>query len=462
MQCSLPLHFCEKCFPRRCFLNYFEAISYIKNIERAGSDYGVERMRLLLDLLGSPDRDMKIIHVAGTNGKGSVCAYLTSVLCEAGYRVGTYNSPSVFCYNERWCIDKAPLADGLVAKYLTEVKDCIDGENERRKKLDALSDEPLYQGALNPTAFEIETAVAMLAFKDCDVAVLETGLGGRWDATNAVLNKELAIITPIGLDHCALLGDTIGQIAEEKAAIIRDDCVTCMQPYEAMSSILNPYRIEDGKRINIKANVTVCAQAEPVLHSLNGQSFLYDGEKYEIPLLGEHQLQNASIAICAVKRLREKGFEISENALKNGLKKTVWHARLEVVKNAEKDFNIVVPQGKILVFDGAHNPHGALALANALKDYFANKKIHIVLGMLADKDVDGVVDILAPLAKEVTAVTPHSPRALDKSELKQKVQRHTCCGVAENTRFAVQAALDGDCDVAVLCGSLTHFADLKA
>ena len=427
---------------------YSEAIDYIRNIERGGSDYGIERMRELLDLLGSPDESLKFVHIAGTNGKGSVCAYLTSILKESGYRVGTYNSPSVFKYNERWSIDGQMLSDELVAKYLTEVREVVERENARRR--------------FCPTAFEIETAVAMLAFLEqgCDIAVLETGLGGRWDATNAIRKKELAVITPIGLDHCALLGNTLREIASEKAAIIKDTAVTCEQCDEVMREISNPYHIVDGRRVEVSADVKLCHTPKLISHDVNGQKFEYGGGVYEISMLGEHQLQNASIAICAVEELRKKGWNIPESALAQGLKNTVWHARLEVVKNAQTKFNISVPHGKTLVFDGAHNPHGATALAKAIEDYFKNERIHLVVGMLADKDVDGVVELLAPLASRVTTVTPPSPRALDKDKLKEKFASYVECDSCDTIRGAVQNALDGDCTVAVLCGSLTLFGAL--
>lgn len=225
---------------------YQEAIEYIKNIERSGSDYGIERMRELLDLLDAPDKHLKFVHIAGTNGKGSVSAYLTSVLKEAGYKVGTYNSPSVFCYNERWLINGNPLSNEDVAKYLTAVRECIESEQILRNAF-GISE-------FKPTAFEIETAVAMLAFfdKECDVCVLETGLGGRWDATNAIEDKVLSIITPIGLDHCALLGNTLGEIASEKAAIIKDEVVTCNQPPEVMEQLKRPFALKDGKKSTAK------------------------------------------------------------------------------------------------------------------------------------------------------------------------------------------------------------------
>lgn len=436
---------------------YQEAIDYIKNIERSGSDYGIERMRELLDLLGAPDRHLKFVHIAGTNGKGSVSAYLTSILKEAGYKVGTYNSPSVFCYNERWLINGQPLSDDDVAKYLTVVKECIQSEQILRQAFDI--------GEFKPTAFEQETAVAMLAFfdKECDICVLETGLGGRWDATNAIDDKVLSIVTPIGLDHCALLGNTLGEIASEKAAIIKDEVVTCNQPPEVMEQLRRPFSIKDGKKEYRKATVVVCKQPQFLHGDICGQTFLYDGKKYEISMLGQHQLVNASIAICAVGKLRKKHFSIDDNALEKGLKNTVWKARLQVVKNAKEEFNITIPQDKVLVFDGSHNPQGAMALANAIKELFENKRIHLVLGILKDKDVQGICDTLVPLASKVTCITPPSPRAMKKEEL-QKIVAPLCrgdCDTNDSIKDAVQSSLLGDCDATILCGSLTLFAGLK-
>mgnify|MGYP004650608417 FL=1 len=436
---------------------YQEAIDYIKNIERSGSDYGIERMRELLDLLGAPDRHLKFVHIAGTNGKGSVSAYLTSILKEAGYKVGTYNSPSVFCYNERWLINGQPLSDYDVAKYLTVVKECIQSEQILRQAFDI--------GEFKPTAFEQETAVAMLAFfdKECDICVLETGLGGRWDATNAIDDKVLSIVTPIGLDHCALLGNTLGEIASEKAAIIKDEVVTCNQPPEVMEQLRRPFSIKDGKKEYRKATVVVCKQPQFLQGDICGQTFLYDGKKYEISMLGQHQLVNASIAICAVGELRKKHFSIDDNALEKGLKNTVWKARLQVVKNAKKEFNITIPPDKVLVFDGSHNPQGAMTLANAIKELFENKRIHLVLGILKDKDVQGICDTLVPLASKVTCITPPSPRAMKKEEL-QKIVAPLCrgdCDTDDSIKDAVQSSLFGDCDATILCGSLTLFAGLK-
>lgn len=456
MHHSLPLHFLREVLPiGGAFLIYQEALDYIRNIERAGSDYGIERMRELLVLLGEPDRNLKFVHIAGTNGKGSVSAYLTSALKAAGYKVGTYNSPSVFGYNERWLIDGAPLRDESVAKYMSVVRAAIDNEQKLRNAFGL--------NGFQPTAFEIETAMAFLAFYDneCDICVLETGLGGRWDATNVIYEKELAVITPIGLDHCALLGNTLSEIASEKAAIIKDKVVTCAQSDEVMDEISHPYIFENGVKKEIKATVNICSEPRLLHSDISGQRFEYNNKEYFISMLGEHQLVNASIAICALETLRQKHWQISDEAISKGLSQAVWHARFEVVKDAKERFNISVPQDKILVFDGAHNPQGAGVLAKSIRKYFKDKHVHLVVGILADKDVDGVLSELIPNAHSATAVTPPSPRALNNKVLAEKIAALGIkCNIEDDIKTAVQNALEGECDVVVLCGSLTLFSAL--
>lgn len=436
-------------------MDYLEAIHYIKNIERAGSDYGIERMRELLDILDSVDEKLRFIHIAGTNGKGSVTSYLTSILKSAGYKVGTYNSPSVFKYNERWLINGEPLSDEDVAKYLSVVKDAIDGEREIRKAF--------HLGEFNPTAFEIETAVAMLAFsdKECDVCVLETGLGGKWDATNAIYKKELAVITRIGLDHTQLLGNTLGLIAKEKAAIIKKDVVTCSQPDEVMNEILNPTNIIDGKEITFKSSLHLAEKAKPLSYSIDGQEFEYKDEKYFISMLGDHQLENAAIAIEAALFLKDR-FNIDDKDIKEGMKNARWGARFEVVQNAKERFNIVIPEDKTLIFDGSHNPQGAKTLRNSIEKYFGCK-VHLVLGILKDKDVDGVLDELLNVTDRVTTITPPSPRALDREELKEKIEKRNLnikVDTIDNIKDGVRKALE-ESKIVVLCGSLTLFEVLN-
>lgn len=433
---------------------YDEALEYIRLIEADGSDYGLERERELLDILGSPDREYPIVHIAGTNGKGSVSAMLTAVLVAAGYRVGTYNSPAVLRYNERFRLDGEPLSDDKVAEYMTVVRDAAEEERRRRESVAAGEKGAERQRKFNPTAFEQETALALVAFarEKCDVAVLETGLGGRWDATNAVHEKTLAVITKIGLDHCALLGDTLGEIAGEKAAIIRDAAVTCPQD-SAAADVIYPLvqRVSGVPRL--------------IGRTPSGQRFEYRGEEFETGLVGDHQLVNAALVIEAASALREKGFDIPQAALKAGLKRAVWHARFEVLSernHTNSPYDVAVPHGKTLVLDGAHNPQGADALADALRDVFPGARIAAVVGVLADKDFEGVMRRVLSLAERAYAVTPDSSRALPAEKLKECAERaaglpvEVCGGVREG----VTRALASEAEVTVVFGSLTLFHEI--
>lgn len=433
---------------------YDEALEYIRLIEADGSDYGLERERELLDILGSPDREYPIVHIAGTNGKGSVSAMLTAVLVAAGYRVGTYNSPAVLRYNERFRLDGKPLSDDKVAEYMTMVRDAAEEERRRRESVAAGEKGAERQRKFNPTAFEQETALALVAFarEKCDVAVLETGLGGRWDATNAVHEKTLAVITKIGLDHCALLGDTLGEIAGEKAAIIRDAAVTCPQE-SAAADVIYPL-------VQRVSGVPRLIGRDP-----SGQRFEYDGEEFETGLVGDHQLVNAALVIEAVSALREKGFDIPQAALKEGLKRAVWHARFEVLSernHTNSPYDIEIPHGKTLVLDGAHNPQGADALADALRDVFPGARIAAVVGVLADKDYAAVMRNVVPLVGGVYAVTPDSPRALSAERLKECIEEFSDVpvSVCADVREGVERALRSDAEAAVVFGSLTLFREL--
>lgn len=429
---------------------YKDAINWITNIERAGTDFGLERERELLDLLGSPDKDLKIVHIAGTNGKGSVTAYMTAVLVSACIKVGTFNSPSVFEYNERFLLNGAPLTGGLVAKYFTIVRDVIEKEQARRKD----NNLPPF----TPTAFEIETAVALLCFKEenCEVVVLETGLGGRWDATNAVENKLISIITPIDFDHCDYLGNTLKEIAGEKADIIKKNAITCPQADEVIDVIKAKVKAQKGV-------LTITGQPTLIAEDIEGQCFEYKGETYYIGLLGEHQLVNASLAIEGVLALVDNGFNITTDHLKYGLASAEWKARFEIVGEHNNRFKLIFPRGKLLVLDGGHNPQGAEVLARSIKRYFSGMCIHIVMGVLRDKDYKTMVSTLAPLANKISTVTPSSPRALSAEALKEEIIAQGFKAEAYDlVPLAVQQAL-GDFygDIIVLTGSLTLFKDLE-
>ncbi len=426
----------------------------IRQLSRAEVDLGLERTRELLDALDAPDDRLNCIHIAGTNGKGSVSAYLTSILTEAGYKVGTYNSPSVGRYNERWLISGKPASDHLLDLYFRFVEEGIEAENKMRESFSL--------APLHPTAFELETLIAfsMFAWEECDVCVIETGLGGRYDATNAMREKLLAVITPIGLDHTDVLGNTLSEIAAEKAAIIDGDAVTCPQSEEIMRELRRPYRYEDGEKNLMPCRLKVCGEAKLISSDLLGQRFEYEGEEYEIRMLGEHQLTNASIAICAAEELAKRRLPLTREDIKRGLEKAVWHWRFEVFQNAQPDLYVDIPEGKTLVFDGAHNPHGADALATCLKRYFPNG-VWAVMGMLKDKDVEGVVQRLAPCLLGATAITPNSPRALDKKQLADVLEAHGVkCELANDVKEGINRAFVRS-DRVLVAGSLTLFEGLR-
>ncbi len=445
-------------------MNYEEAKSYLTNAERTGVELGLERMGVLLDLLGRPERNFKIVHVAGTNGKGSVTAYLTAVLAAAGYKTGTYNSPSVFCYNERFLIDSKPANNDVVARYATEVKEVIDAENAGRKVRG--------EERLTPTVFELETAVALAMFRGegVGICVLETGLGGRWDATNAVEDKLLSVITRIGLDHCALLGDTLEEVAAEKAAIIRKDVVTIKQSGEVMEQIKRPYVTTDNVKKYFCPNVSVAEKARLIGGDLTGQTFLLDGEEYSIKMLGAHQLENAALAVAAINRLRELGVEVPTDAIRRGLANTVWRARFEVVKSYEQTFDVPKTCDKTLIYDGSHNPQGAKTLADGIRLYLRGKRVKLVIGVLKDKDAGGILDELCAVADGISTVTPPSPRAMRAEELAiiARQKSRACVNDTqqneikqfEDIKAAVKDALEDDFDAVVLCGSLTLFEGL--
>ena len=410
---------------------YKEALSYIMNISRYGSDYGLDRMQKACDILNNPEDSLKFVHVAGTNGKGSVTAYLTSILKENGYKVGTYNSPYIYNYRERFLIDNEMASEELVAKYLEIVKNAI----EKIQK-----DNPKYY----LTAFEIETVAAFLMFKDvkCDIVVFEVGLGGRLDATNVIKNKELSVITAIGLDHCALLGNTYGEIAAEKAAIIKDVAVTFKQSEDVMEQIRK-----------VAKEVIVAPEGKVISRDVDeGQVISIDGIEYTTRLLGEYQGQNLSLAIATTEELKKLGWKITLKNTIKGVFKAKWPVRFEVIKI----------NNKYVVLDGSHNPQGAESLVRTVKTYFNGKKIEFVIGMLRDKDMEGVLKQILPISYKTTFIQSSSPRAASVNELKELAKKLGYeSGIIEDINEAINNRLNGDSDVIIVCGSLTLFENIK-
>lgn len=374
-------------------MDYKAALEYINGVSWLGSKPGLERVRVLLTGLGNPEKKLKFVHIAGTNGKGSICAYLASVLKKAGYKTGLFTSPYIARFNERMKINGREIGDTELADIVEKVKPVADAMDD------------------HPTEFEMMTAAALLWFSErgCDIVVLEVGLGGRLDATNIIPCPECAVIANIGLDHTAILGSTVEEIAAEKAGIVKTGGEVVM--YQQQGEVMRTVRDicdERGAELTVPDFDDISLEFD----TREGQVFSYKGENYAIALLGEHQLYNAVCAIEAVEVLRRRGWEIEHDALEAGLYATAWPARFEIIE-AEPWF----------VVDGGHNPQCALALSDALKRYFPDEKKVLLLGVLKDKDYDGIIEILAPQFDAFVTVTPNSERALSAEALGEKLEK---------------------------------------
>lgn len=341
-------------------LTYNEAKELLHSQGKFHICLGLERTLAVLNLLGNPQNKIKVVHTAGTNGKGSVSSILANILKAAGYKTGLYTSPHLVEYTERIKINNTDISEADFAEYISKICNIAD------------------ENGIHLTEFEILTVCAFLYFYNnkTDIAVIETGLGGRFDATNTVNDKILAIITSISLDHTDRLGDTIEKIAYEKAGIITDSSDVVISPDNKGFQVVRNL-CENNKNCLYAADFNVETLFE------NGQNYLlFNGNKYEFSLLGLYQKKNAALIFKAVECLQRKGFEITDEAIKIGLKTAVWHARLEYLK----DKNILI--------DGAHNPDAALELKKSLDYYFKNQKRKFIYSTLNTKDYKTVAKML--------------------------------------------------------------------
>lgn len=396
-------------------MNYQEAIDYIHERGQFGSKLGLERISNLCERLGNPQKQLKFIHVAGTNGKGSTTAYISNILKEAGYKVGTYISPFVHTFYERIQINGENIAPDDLAFHTTK----------------AAGLEPLI------TEFELVTAIGFSYFaeQNCDYVVLEVGLGGRFDATNVIDAPEVAVLTAIDIDHTEYLGNTIDKIAFEKCGIIKEGCKVAIYPSQKQAAIDIIGRV--CKERNVKA--FYAHKGEIVGQSIEGTVFAYNGEQFEIGLLGAHQVLNASTAMQAIACLNDASVTLEH--IKNGLKKTRFSGRFELIH-----------KNPWVIIDGAHNDSGSNVLADALETYFPNKDITIVLGMLADKEYEKCIARLAPLAKRLILTKPDNPRAWEPAKVKEFAKQFTQVEIEEDRFAAVNKALGAD--IICICGSL--------
>ena len=405
-----------------------KAIEYITRRGWRESRLGLERIEELLTLLGNPHEKLKYIHVAGTNGKGSTCAMLAAIFAEAGYKTGLYTSPYINCFNERIQINGQSISDDDLAKITARVQCVAD------------------QMADHPTEFELVTAVAFQYYfeQGCDIVVLEVGLGGRLDATNIIPVPEIAVITPISLDHVAELGDTIEKIAAEKGGIIKSGGTVVSSPQESnVFSVLQQLCDDNNARFELVMGHT----ATVTQNGVEGQCF--DFRSYSnltIQLLGGYQIQNAVVAVSVAERLFRAGWNISETDLRKGLEKAKWPARFEIIHREPW-----------VIVDGGHNPQCVECLVDNLNTYFPGKRITFITGVMADKDYKAMFSKVIPMAERVFTVTPDNPRALDAGELavyfyEQGVQDVKPCASVEQSVEEALEATKGE-DVVCVFGS---------
>ncbi len=420
-------------------MNYNEAIEYIHGTLKFGSKLGLHNIGELLRLMGDPQKKLKFVHVAGTNGKGSTVAFISSILIEAGYRTGVYTSPFIQRFSERIKIGEAEISMDELAEITAYVKENVD--------------KMLEMGENHPTEFEIVTAIAFEYFyrNKCDIVVLEVGLGGRFDSTNIIDTPELAVITTISYDHTERLGNTLPEIAFEKAGIIKHggdvviygQCEEVEDVFEeaCASRGAHPHRVDFSDLVSKKFDI-------------NGQTFSLNGyDDLQISLLGSHQQHNAAVAVRAAEMLRNKGYNITEDAIRRGLKKTKWPGRLEVVS-----------RNPVVLVDGAHNIEGASVLRKALDEYFPGKAVIFIMGVLRDKDYTNMMNLVLPGCKRLYAVTPDSPRALTANELAEAADKYcksiiTCDTIEQAVHSCIEAASSDD----VICsfGSLYYVGEVR-
>lgn len=418
-------------------MNFKETMEYMEQAGKYGISPGLDGIKELCRELGDPQKKLGFIHIAGTNGKGSVSAYTASVLKCGGYRVGRYLSPAVFD-----CREEIQVNDQLITR-----KALCQGMELVREACDRMT----ARGLPHPTLFEMKTALAFWYYreKQCDVVVLEAGMGGLLDATNVVENTWAAVITSISMDHMQFLGNTLGEIAVQKAGIIKPGChvVTGRQKPEVMEVIA-------GAAADRGCPLSIVGEASHIRYGLEKQRFDYGGLKgIEISLSGQYQIENAVLALALIQGLEQKGIVVSEKNLRRGMAECRWPGRFTIV--GRKPYFIV---------DGAHNEDGAEKLAESIAYYFPHKRILYIMGMLKDKEYEKVIARTHFLADQIITVTPpENPRALPACELARWLSEvHERVTAADSLEEAVEMSrlLAGKEDVIVAFGSLSFLGNL--
>lgn len=427
-------------------MNYTEAINYIKDTAKFGSKLGLERTEKILEYLGNPHKKIKTIHIAGTNGKGSTTAMLTKILIESGYKVGCYISPYIEEFEERMQINNENIPKADLAEIVTEVSKAV---------------EKVIEGNYgNPTEFEIITCAGFLYFErnNVDFAVVEVGLGGRLDSTN-VIKPELSVIGSISLDHVQILGDTIEKIAFEKGGIIKDNTKVVLYPQQDSVTKAIEDICESKSAPLVKVNRDN-AEFEGVSEGVNGKitqnlKVVTSKDTYcvQLALLGVHQVQNCNVVINCCEALMDMGVKITKEAILKGLKLVKWPGRLEIMR-----------RNPLVVIDGAHNIDGIKKLTESIDKYFTYNNMILILGILADKQVDEMINTICPKAAKVIAVTPHSERAELCEDLRDKILLcNESCEAVMDYEKAYEKALSycEEEDMIIISGSLYMVGDMR-
>lgn len=412
-----------------------EAIEYIHSVCWKGSIPGLGRTQELLRRMGNPEKKLKFVHIAGTNGKGSTAAMTASILRKAGYRTGLYTSPFIYRFHERMQVNGVEISDEDLAAVTEFVKPLADTMPE------------------SPTEFELVCCIAFEYFarQNCDIVVLEVGMGGAMDSTNVIDVPEVAVITNIGLDHTEYLGDTVEKIAETKAGIFKENGHAVV--YRSTPSVEEVFERVCRER-NVSLKKADFDGLRLISRSLEGQSFDCGKRKaLFLPLLGDHQLHNAAVVLAIADTLIQEGWQITEENIRDGLASVRWPGRFDIMGREP-----------LFIIDGGHNPQCIEALVKNIQDYLAGKRLIVLTGVLADKDYADMYRPVMPYAEKFVCITPPSPRKLEAAELAVYLRQAgadaiACGSIPEGVRTAISlAGKDG----VVLCfGSLYSIGDIR-
>ena len=412
-----------------------QAVAWIHSVDWKGSCPGLERTQMLLKKMGDPQKELKFIHIAGTNGKGSTAAMTASILRKAGYKVGLFTSPCIYRFNERIQVNGQQIPDEDLAAVTAFVQ--------------PLAEE---MGADIPTEFELVSCIGFEYFKrqKCDIVVLEVGMGGALDSTNVIDVPEVAVITNIGLDHTDYLGSTVEEIAQTKAGIIKEGGSAVLYPgQKPVETVISKICAER----NVTLKLADFASLQRVSHSLEGQVFhCGDRKNLQLPLLGEHQLYNAAVVLAIIDTLIEKGYTISQQNIYEGMACVTWPGRFDIMR---KD--------PLFIVDGGHNPQCIEALVKNIRDYLTNRRVVVLTGVLADKDYGEMFRPVMGLVEQFVCITPPNPRKLEAKQLALHLQEKGCVATACDTiaQGVAKAIALADKDGVVLCfGSLYSIADI--